>query len=176
MTRCYQFGFVATLFSVGLLVGCNSSSSEPAGTSPPGGQASDAAVEHADSHDVAPTAEEIDQLRQETSTWPSAIARIESYRDSIRTETTGGAPAKAHRPLDMLDNVLQWLPQIAQSSEVPKADWQTVGENAQQLRDLFNQVHANIDAGTAPDYASVADAIDKAVAELAAIQPDASRE
>ena len=70
--------------------------------------------------------------------------------------------------------MLQWLPEIAQSNHVPKEHWQTVGENAQELRDLFNEVHANIDAGKAPDYTAVGGAVDQAIAELAAIPAGAN--
>lgn len=126
--------------------------------------------EHADPHDVPMTEAEIEQLRQETATWSAAIQQVQSLRDTIRTETTGGAPAKAHRSLDKLDYVLQWLPEIAQKSEVPKDQWQTVGDSAQQLRDLFNRVHANIDEGKKPDYEGVAEEIDRHVSALAKIE------
>ena len=114
------------------------------------------------------------------------------YRDTSRTIPLGAAnrlcllgwlilcglsrslPAHAHRALDKLDYVLGWLPEIAQNSNVPREQWQTVGEDSQKLRDLFNQVHANIDEGRDPDYASVAEEIDAAVERLAAIQAGAA--
>ncbi|MEX0703344.1 MAG: hypothetical protein WD069_14715 [Planctomycetales bacterium] len=126
--------------------------------------------EHADPHDVPMTEAEIEQLRQETATWDAAIQHVQTFRDTIRTETTGGVPAKAHRSLDKLDYVLRWLPEIAQQSQVPRDQWQTVGENAQQLRDLFDRVHTNIDAGKKPDYEAVAEEIDRNIAALAKIE------
>lgn len=174
-THHYAFAYASAVsLLVGLLVGCGSP--QPDADGPPRPTAGDqASAEHADPHDVPLTEAEIDQLRQETSTWAAAIDHVESYRDTIRRETTGGEPAKAHRSLDLLDNLLQWLPQIAQANDIPKEHWQTIGENAQELRDLFNEVHANIDAGRAPDYAAVSQRIDTAVTALAAIQPSASR-
>ena len=126
--------------------------------------------EHADPHDVPLTEAEIEKLKKDTAHWTAAVEHIQAYRDTIKKETAGGTPAKAHRSLDLLDYVLQWLPEIAQNSNVPKDDWQTIGENSQTLRDLFNKVHTNIDAGEAPNYETVADEIDAAIEELAAIK------
>ena len=132
--------------------------------------------EHVDPHDVPPTDEEIQAQRDKVATYAAAIEQIQEYRDTIRDETTAGEPAKAHRSLDMLDYVLEWLPEIAQESNVPREQWETIGSNAQTLRDAFNQVHANIDAGEAPDYAAVADQIDAAVDALAAVETTAEPE
>lgn len=160
---------------VALFVGCPSQPAENDGAAsndtPAGSGTPD---EHADPHDVPLTEEEIDQLREETKTWDSAIARVQQYRDTIKQESTAGVPAQAHRPLDLLDHVLQWLPEIAQNSNIPKEQWETIGTNAQKLRDLFNQVHANIDEGKEPDYQSVSEEIDQLVSELAAIKPGES--
>ena len=133
-------------------------------------QSNETPGEHADPHDVPLTDAEIDKLREDTASWTAAVEHIQKYRDTIKTETTGGTPAKAHRALDLLDYVLQWLPEIAQNSNVPKDDWQAIGENSQTLRDGLNSVHFNIDAGKAPDYDSVAAEIDAAVEALAAIE------
>ena len=70
----------------------------------------------------------------------------------------------------LLINVLQWLPDIAQTSKVPKDHWQAIGENTQALRDAFNVLHANIDAGKEPGYETVAAEIKVAVETLAAIK------
>ena len=76
--------------------------------------------------------------------------------------------------MDLLEFVLQWLPEVAQNSNVPKDDWQSIGENSQKLREAFNVVHANIDDGKAPGYEAVAAEIDAAVEVLAAIEAGAS--
>jgi hypothetical protein len=169
MTHHFAFAYASAVsLLLGLLAGCGPP--EPDADSAPRPMAGDqATAEHADPREVPLTDAEIDQLRQETSTWAAAIDHVESYRDAIRRESTGVEPAKAHRPLDLLDHLLEWLPQIAQANDIPKENWQTIGEKAQELRDLFNEVHANIDAGRKPDYAAVSDRIDAAVAALAAI-------
>ncbi len=163
--------FVAML-AASLAIGCGQADSEKpkdAKTSTTDSTPHDG--EEVDPHDVPLTEAEIEQLRKDNATYAEAIAHIQSYRDTIRDETTDGSPAKAHRSLDNLDLVLEWLPEIAQQSGVPKSNWEEVNTAAQNLRDLFNKVHANIDAGNDPDYPAVADEIDSSVEVIAAIKP-----
>ena len=100
------------------------------------------------------------------ATYKEALPQIKSYRDAIRTAIESGTPSKAHRALDELDIVLDKLPSIAKGSEVPKEQWETVNTSAQELRNLFNQVHSAIDAKREPDFKAVADPIDEAIAKL----------
>ena len=161
-----------TLMTISLLSGCGGG--ETTSENKPGGDATSqpgTSDDSADPHDVPLTEEEIASLKAATAKYEDALSHIQEYQKTIATETTGGEPAKAHRALDNLDVVLERLPEAAQNSNVPKEKWQEVNETAQQLRDLFNKVHANIDAGKAPDYESVADEIAKAVETLAAIKP-----
>lgn len=168
--RIFQCLAVACL---GFVVGCgqsqpvdNSAAKSPSNRSP--------AEDADDPHNIPLTDAEIEQLREDTGSWTAAVEHIQKYRDTIKTEAMGDTPAKAHRSLDLLDYVLQWMPEIAQNNNVPKNNWQTIGESSQKLRDLFNQVHANIDAGQAPDYESVDADIEAAVEALAAIKPGGS--
>lgn len=182
MLRFTRFlAITVTTAGLAMFVGCNGGGDDvtTTDTPPPAGEASDESAtpdEHADPHDIPPTEEEIQTLRDKVSTYDAAVQQIQDYRDTIREETTAGEPAKAHRSLDMLDYVLQWLPEIAQDSNVPREQWETIGENAQTLRDLFNEVHARIDAGEDPDYAAVGDQVEQAIDELAAIDTSAAAE
>ena len=58
--------------------------------------------------------------------------------------------------MDQADLVLQWLPQIARDSGVPKEHWEEINTTANDLRTLFEKVHQNIDDQKHPDFASVA--------------------
>ncbi|WP_406697106.1 hypothetical protein V5E97_39600 [Singulisphaera sp. Ch08] len=98
--------------------------------------------------------------------FPAALTRIKGYRDTIRDEIAAGRPTKAHRALDELDIVLNWLPEVARDSSVPKEQWETVNTTAQQIRELFNKVHTKIDAKQNPDYSSVSKAIDQSIKQL----------
>lgn len=160
----------AALVAIGLVAGCSQNEQANTDVDAPDEQAQNDATP--DPHDVPLTEEEIAQLKQHTAQYDSAIEHIQQYQATIQQETTGGEPAKAHRALDNLDVVLEHLPEAARDSGVPKEKWQTVNETAQKLRDLFNQVHANIDAGTDPNYEAVADEIDQGIQTLAAIEPD----
>jgi hypothetical protein len=44
-----------------------------------------------------------------------------------------------------------------------------VNTSAQQLRDSFNKVHAQIDAGEKPNYQAVSDAIETAIGRLESV-------
>ena len=98
--------------------------------------------------------------------YAEALTRIESYRNTIRDEISAGRPTKAHRGLDELDIVLNWLPAIARDSGVPKEDWEKVNTTSKTIQGLFNQVHSRIDDKKEPDYGSVSDAIDAAIGDL----------
>ncbi|MBI1903703.1 MAG: hypothetical protein HYS13_21580 [Planctomycetia bacterium] len=155
------------------IAGCGQDAAQPAG----GNQAASGtpSTTH-DPNDVPLTKDEIKQIKAENAKFTDAVTNIQSFRDTIRDAIAAGTPAKAHRSLDKLDVVLQALPDIAQSSNIPKEQWQTVGENAQKLRDLFNQVHANIDAGKEPDYTSVSGDVDKAVDALKGVSATSKTE
>lgn len=160
------FGRAFALAGLVFLVGCGETNPQPTvpPTSPaPAPQAGSTAA--GDPDDVAITEADV---RRPTD-FADAVTRIKGYRDSIRDEIAAGRPTKAHRALDELDIVLNWLPEIARDSDVPKERWEAVNTTAQQIQELFNKVHSNIDAGKDPDYASVSKDIDEAIGRLAEI-------
>lgn len=170
-----RFATLAAILGITGFMGCggDDTATDTTTTTPPvatpDGMATDGMPDNGevvDPHDVPLTEEEIAQLKEDTAEYQAAVDHLKQYRDTIRDETSAGEPAKAHRALDNADWVLQWLPEVAQNSDVPRDQWQTVGENAQKIRDLFNQVHANIDEGKAAGYESVAADVDAAITEL----------
>jgi len=159
----------ASGLALSLLGGCGGSTPEatpasapPAGTVAPPAEAAKAS---ADPDDKPIT--EADVARPKD--FADAVARIKGYRDSIRADVTAGRPTKAHRALDELDIVLNWLPAIARDGGVPKDRWEEVNTTAQRIQELFNKVHGQIDAKQTPDYAAIAGEVDKALAQLEAI-------
>lgn len=175
LTRTHQLhATLVAATSLGLLVGCGKSETpEPA--APSSHDTADHAAGPADHlHDHPLTEEEIATLTQETADYQAAVEHIERYQQTIEEKTTAGNPAEAHRALDNLDVVLKRLPEAARDSGVPRSKWQELNETAQELQELFNQIHARIDAGEDPDYASVAEEIDSRIATLAAIEPEAT--
>lgn len=161
---------LAALLTMGLVVGCGKTGDDK--TSKTEADKTQKKEGAADPHDVPLTEEEIAQLKKDTAKYEDAIQHIQDFQKTIQQETTEGEPAKAHRALDNLDVVLERLPEAAQNSGVPKEKWQNVNETAQNLRDLFNEVHANIDAGEDPNYGAVADEIDQGIQTLSSIQAE----
>ena len=162
---------LALLPLIGLMfsVGCGSQS-EPAPQSD--SQAGTAASAH-DPDDIPLTEEQKESLRQAVKSYADALTQIKSNRDTIRDAVAAGNPAKAHRPLDELDVVLEHLPAVARDDNVPKTEWETVNTSAQQLRDSFNKVHTQIDAGEKPDYQAVSGDIEAAIGRLEAVSAGA---
>jgi len=93
-----------------------------------------------------------------------------SYRDAIRDEIAGGRPDNAHQPLDEMNFVVEWLPEIAQQSKVPKENWEDLNTAAQRIRTLLDKVHQQIDNGEEPDFDAVADGIQEAIDTLSDIR------
>ena len=109
---------------------------------------------------------------RKTAKFPDAVAQVRALRDETEAETKQGIPQnpyKAHQALDKADLLLQWLPEIARNSDVPKDQWETVTTTANDLRTLFEQVHQNIDNKKDPNFAAVAAAIDQKIGELESV-------
>lgn len=149
------------------LAGCGGSAPTDA---PPSNPSKPAATAPADPDDVPIT--EADVARPQD--YADAVRRIEGFRDTIRDEIAAGRPTKAHRALDELDIVLNWLPGVARDSAVPKERWEDVNTTAQEIRGLFNKAHSRIDAKQEPDYGSVSEDIDRAIDKLKGIAPAAA--
>jgi hypothetical protein len=159
------------VFSAAALFGCG----RDATRSPEATPDSAAGHSHADHHhEVEITADDVER----PADYGAAVSRIRTYRDSLRDAVAADRIDEAHRALDEAEFVLQWLPEIARDSNIPRQHWQTINENAQRIRDLFNKVHDNIDEDRDPDYASVAEQVDLAIGALDAIpttlEPDES--
>jgi hypothetical protein len=154
---------VPAVVVVGLVSGCGEQPKKPAQTQPAGTVAPEKDAHDAD--DIAITDADVER----PADYADAVKRIKTYRDTIRDNVAAGRPTKAHRPLDELDIVLNWLPGIARDSGVAREKWEGVNTGAQELRELFNKVHAQIDAKEEPDYKAVAEPVDKVIERLEAI-------
>ena len=159
---------LCALLCLAIAAGCNQpadTTDQPSRPSP--APAADGAA--ADHHDVPMTQDEKDALKAQITSYEVAVDRIKSYRDTIRDRIAEGKPAEAHRSLDELDLVLEWLPATAKDSNIPKEHWETITTSGQTLRDSFNEVHAQIDEGKEPDYEAVEETVDEAVSALEAV-------
>jgi hypothetical protein len=162
----------AAVFSLGLMIGCGPQDETSGDQQATGSGGGDPDGEAVDPHDVPITDEQKQKLREETATLADAVAKVKELRDAVKRETQGGIPEnpfEAHQALDKADIVTQWLPKIAQDSGVAKEHWETITPAANELRELFDTVHLNIDNKVDPDFASVEQQMDARIAELEAI-------
>jgi hypothetical protein len=163
MTSRSSLGLAAivALGCVGLLMGC--SQPDQPGASADSSQANGGEqAEEFDPHDIKITEDNVER----PADFKDAVTRIKKYRTDIETNAGGDTPGLAHRPLDELDFVLRWLPEVAVDSKVPQEHWIAINTTANELRDLFEKVHVNIDNKVDPDFASVQEQIDAKIAEL----------
>lgn len=161
---------VIALGGVLLMAGCGGSSQPTGGPSggtsagkkqtPGGGKGGPG--DGSDPHDVVITEKDVAR----PADFKDAVKRIRGYRDSIERDAASDTPGKAHRGLDELDFVLQWLPGIARDTHVPKEHWEAVNTTAQDLRTQFDKVHTAIDNRQPPNFAGVQPAIDAGIARL----------
>jgi len=119
------------------------------------------------------TEKEKKDLKASIKDYKGAVTKVKAYRDKIRKETTttDGDPEDAHRSLDELALVLEWLPEFAKTSGVPGDGLEDLTKSAQKLADLFDKVHQNIDAKKAPNYQAVAKGIEGEIKKLDALTP-----
>ena len=125
-----------------------------------------------DPHDVPITDEQKQQLREETAKFTDAVAKVKELRDAVERETQNGIPANpfdAHQALDTADFIVPRLPKIAQDSEIPMEQLETINVAAKAIRECFEQVHQNIDDKADPDFASIQEEMDAKIAELEAV-------
>ncbi len=171
MSIRFPLALVATVACLALAVGCSQPSQDQpaAGGSPP---ATDAGEDDYNPHDVPITEEQKAELREQTAKFADGVAKVKEFRNAVEEETKDGIPKNphaAHQALDQADLLLQWLPEIARNSGVPKEHWEAINTSANELRTLFEQVHQNIDNKQEPDFAAVAAQMDEKIAGLEAI-------
>ncbi|MHB0957236.1 MAG: hypothetical protein ACYC0X_24430 [Pirellulaceae bacterium] len=170
------------LTSLCLTVGCSQKASQEGGKAVGEGSAAETAKTDYNPHDVPVTEDQKATLKAEAAQLSGAVAKIKEFRNVIEEETKGGIPEnpyKAHQALDQADLLLQWLPQIARDSDVPKEQWEEINTTANDLRTLFEKVHQNIDDQKHPDFPSVAQDIDLKIVrleEIAQLPPAGTKE
>ena len=169
-----------------VLTGCGKSDQAPKGASGHESTASDyhhddaeAGEGHANgSHESGESDHHHDVTEadvQMPANYAEAVSRIKSYRDAIREAAGSATPTAARRSLDEVDIVLRKLAAIARDSGVPAENLETVNLLARELRDLFNKVHAEIDAKRPANFDAVSAQMDQAIGRLEAVVPRAGR-
>lgn len=146
------------VIALGSIAGCQPvASSATNGTAP---------VEHLDPDDVPITEADVKM----PTNYAAAVGRVTEFRDAIRGAIASGHHSRAHRPLDEADIVLRRLPEIARDSGVPRRYWEQIVIAAEDLNELWGEIHSAIDAHQTPDYSSLQVAIDDALMRLAHVE------
>jgi hypothetical protein len=157
----------ALAFFLGFVLGCGDAQTDKTnGGKTAGAKTTGGKTAEGDPEDKPLTDAEKQALKASIKDYQDALAKIKAYRDTIQKETTTGRPALAHRPLDELALVLEWLPEFAKKSGVPEAKLEDLTKSAQKLNDAFDKVHQKIDAGEKPDYAAVSGTIETEIKAL----------
>ena len=163
-----RFPFVVLLsvvvLSLGFVAGCGSEDAA---------KTDENEAEGVDPHDVPITDEQKEQLREETAKFADAVARVKKLRDAVEKETKDGIPEnpfEAHQALDLAAILTGWLPEIARNSGASMEQLEkTVTPAANELGELFDKIHLNIDDKKDPGFASVREQMDTRIAELEAL-------
>ncbi|NOZ39807.1 MAG: hypothetical protein GXP24_06225 [Planctomycetes bacterium] len=175
MTQRIPCAVFSVLLCVTVAGGCNNSKPEATSEKSPEAATTPAATQSnlapsEEDHPAPITAEDVER----PASFRDAIPRIISYRDNIRGFIDAGKPHSTHVPLDELDFVLSWLPELAQEDNIPRTFWEPINTTAQEIRELFNKVHARLDAEEEANYGEVAEDVDKAIRRLQQIADDNS--
>lgn len=156
--RWLGYSFVAAL-SVGLL-GCG-----PAGDSTPaGGPAVSHDHEHGD-HDHG----DAQDASAGPTDFPAGVAELRKNYEAIRDAFQANDLDKAHTPLHEVGELLEGLPALADKAALGEAERASAKAAVDAMFDGYGQIDGAIHAGKQPDYAAVAEKLDRGMADLQAV-------
>lgn len=149
----------ATLLSVALL-GCG-----PSGSHAP--DANQAASHNHDDHDHG------DHVDQDAASgpkdFPAGVAALRDNYEAIRDAFQAGDMDKAHQPLHDVGALLETLPELAGKATLRDAELASVKSAVAAMLDAYGEIDGAMHLGKQPDYAAVADKLDKGIADLQAV-------
>lgn len=153
--RWLGYSFVAAL-SVGLL-GCG-----PAGDSKPAGGP-------AASHDHEQDHGDAKEAPAGPADFPAGVAELRKNYEAIRDAFQANDLDKAHTPLHEVGELLEGLPALADKAVLGEAERASAKAAVDAMFDGYGQIDGAIHAGKQPDYAAVAEKLDKGMADLQAV-------
>ena len=150
---------LVTLLSIALL-GCG-----PAGDKAPG--ANEAAShdhdngdhDHGD-HKDAPSGPQ---------DFPAGVATLRENYEAIRDAFQANDTEKAHQPLHGVGATLEALPELAGKAALGETELASVKSAVAAMFDAYGTIDGAMHEGKQPDYAAVADKLDKGMADLQAV-------
>jgi hypothetical protein len=147
---------IVALLSVALL-GCG-----PSGDKAPGINEA-ASYDHGDhdhgDHEVAPSG---------PKDFPAGVAALRANYEAIRDAFQANDTDKAHQPLHDVGALLEVLPELAVKAALGDTELASVKSAVTAMFDAYGKIDGAMHAGKQPDYAAVADKLDKGIADLQA--------
>ncbi len=99
---------------------------------------------------------------------PAGVAELRKNYEAIRDAFQANDLDKAHTPLHEVGELLEGLPALAEKAALGAAERDTAKAAIDAMFEGYGQIDGAIHAGKQPDYAAVADKLDKGMADLQA--------
>jgi len=157
MSECrhHWLGYsIVALLSLGLL-GCGPAAER--------GPAADQAASHDHDHDHG------DGQAAGPADFPAGVAQLRKNYEAIRDAFQANEPDKAHEPLHEVGELLEGLPALAEKAALGEAALASAKAAAESMFAAYGEIDGAIHAGKQPDYAAVAEKLDKGMADLQAV-------
>ena len=169
----WTIGLGCCVLAVALL-GCGPSGGPPA-PSPAAGPAADPhdhdGHDHADHQDGDQDHEGHEHQSGDSSQpapadFAAAVAELQQQYEGIRDAFRSGEKDKADGPLHQVGHTLEALPDLAAKAKLGEQDLAAAKSAAKVMFEAYGKIDEAIHGGQEPDYDSVADKLDKAMADL----------
>jgi hypothetical protein len=101
--------------------------------------------------------------------FPAGVAALRGHYEAIRDAFQANDLDKAHAPLHDVGGALEALPGLAGKAALGETELAAVKSAVAAMFDAYGQVDGAMHEGKQPDYAAVADKLDKGMADLQAV-------
>jgi hypothetical protein len=99
----------------------------------------------------------------------STVAELRPLYETIRDAFQAGDKDKAHEPLHQIGHLLEALPESASMAGFGDQELATAKSASAAMFKAYGEIDEAMHAGKEPDYGSVAETLDTAMAELSAL-------
>ena len=101
--------------------------------------------------------------------FPAGVAALRENYEAIRDAFQANDTDKAHQPLHDVGGALETLPELAGKAALGETELASVKAAVASMFDAYGEIDGAMHAGKQPDYAAVADKLDKGMADLQAV-------
>ena len=161
LTSCRQWvGYSFVMLMSFALLGCG-----PAGDKTPG---ANEAASHDHDHGDHDHGDQKDALSGPKD-FPAGVAALRENYEAIRDAFQANDTDKAHQPLHDVGGRSKRCPNWPAKPLSARRNWLTVKSAVAAMFDAYGEIDGAMHAGKQPDYAAVADKLDKGMADLQAV-------